>query len=118
MVCRPADDRDGWERGWPIFPYPGLIPRGWRAIKSSSHFIIAKVMGISDLELCDKLEPLQLKHVNHYEWRSRKELERTEVGECMQVVGCWVVEARLRGPLVESYGDIQSLRRRQDRGDI
>ena len=118
MVCRPTDGRDGWGRGWPILPCPGLVPRGWRAIKSSSRFIIAKVVWISDLELYDKLEPLQFEHINHYERRSRKELELTEGGECMRVAGCWVVEARLRCHLVESYEGIQSLRRRQDREGI
>ena len=67
MVCRPIDDRDGWGRGWPIFLCPGLVKRGWRAIKTSNPFIIAKIVRISNLELCEKLEPLQFEHINHWE---------------------------------------------------
>lgn len=48
--CRFIGVRDGWDRGRLILVYIGLVPREWRAVKVSSHFTVAEIAGVSDLE--------------------------------------------------------------------
>ena len=42
--------RGGRSTGWPILVCIGLVPRKWRAVKVSNHFIVAEIAGVSDLE--------------------------------------------------------------------
>ena len=77
----------------------------------SSRFITAKISVKSDHALYGNFEPLPSDPISHHGRPSRKGLERTKVGWCMQVAGCWLAEARLHGHPVEGYEDIQSLHR-------
>ena len=41
-----------------MLAWTGLVPRGWRAMKVSSHSVLANIAELSDLESYGKLEPL------------------------------------------------------------
>ena len=52
-------------------------PREWEAVRISSHFIIAEIVGISDLRFCGPLEFLQPKRVSDPEQPIGKRHEHT-----------------------------------------
>ena len=53
-VCKPVGDRDGRL----IIACRGLVPREGRTTRKLSQYIVARIIGISDLELRDLVELL------------------------------------------------------------